>query len=58
MEIWNVALFPMMEVELSQFGRLSEIVFRSFVHFAWMLGLQLFANSWVFRINPLKVSHF
>ena len=23
-----------------------------------MLGLQLFANKWVFRVTPLKVSHF
>ena len=30
----------------------------SLVHFAWMLGLQLFANEWVLRIKPLKVSHF
>ena len=29
----------------------------SLVHFAWMLGLYLFANQWLFRIKPLTV-HF
>ena len=28
------------------------------VQFAWMLGLSLFANYWVFRIKPLKVLYF
>ena len=30
----------------------------SLLHFAWMLGLQLFANEWVFRIKPLEVESF
>ena len=30
----------------------------SLVHFAWMLGLQLFANKRVFRIKPPKVKTF
>ena len=30
----------------------------AWVHFAWMLGLELFANHWVFRMKPLKRSIF
>ena len=48
LESQNWAMTPFLEVTL--------II--SLVHFAWLFGLSLFANEWVFRTKPLKVSHF